>query len=102
MGCSCKGFRLVSACRGMVLGTAPSGFLDRVPCQRLKGSLGPFGGAMPGPCLLWGLQLVHLAAYRPPDAPAMLFSAPSAPAAAISRRSATPSWICSSLVGEIP
>ena len=44
MGCSCKGFRLVSACRGMILGTAPSGFLDRVPCQRLNGPPGPFGG----------------------------------------------------------
>ena len=44
MGCSCQGFRLVSACRGMVLGTAPSGFLDRVPFQRLKGPLWPFGG----------------------------------------------------------
>ena len=44
MGCSCKGFRLVSACRGMVVGTAPSGFLDRVPCQRFQGPTGPFGG----------------------------------------------------------
>ena len=44
MGCSCKGFRLVNACRDMVLGTAPSGFLDRVPFQRFQGPTGPFGG----------------------------------------------------------
>jgi hypothetical protein len=44
MGCFCQGFQLVSACGGMVLGSAPSGFLDRVPCQRLKGPLGPFAG----------------------------------------------------------
>lgn len=44
MGCSCQGFRLVSACRGMVLGTAPSGFLDRVPCQRLRAHWGHSAG----------------------------------------------------------
>lgn len=30
-------------------------------------------GGTPGPCLLWGLKLEHLAAYWPPDAPAMSF-----------------------------
>ena len=39
MGCSCKGFRLVSACRGMVLGTAP--LASSIAC--LASGSGPTG-----------------------------------------------------------
>ena len=51
------------------------------------------GVGTPGPCHLWRSQLEHLAAGRPTDAQAMLFSAPSAPTSALSRRSAMPSGI---------
>ena len=83
---------------------APHPLASSIAClaSGSRAQRGHSAGGTPGPCLLRGLKLVHLAAGRPPDAPAMLFSAPSAPAAAISRRSATHSWICSSLVGEIP
>ena len=98
MGCSCQGFQLVSACRGTVLGTAP--LASSIACFASGSSAhwghspGVAGGVgTPGPCHLWRSQLEHLAAGRPPDAPAMLFSAPSAPASALNRRSAMPSGI---------
>lgn len=57
-----RGGELSNTSVGGVLGTATPGLFNLVPSLRLLELSGPFGGATPGPCHLWLLQLEHLAA----------------------------------------